>query len=650
MKYRRLRVSLFATLAVAVVGLFLLLSNRDRSTTINESTVSESTVDDEMSAAEKTIARTIDSEEIILEYTPKLAQLAAGVLNLKLPDFHSRDLFSPVVEVADLAIEKEPSLADELPRIKARIYHWPLSAQERKTSFDDLQLWKEALRDVRYFRHAKFYFVRGKFLDSEQSKWRADVGFTGLARMSDDSWRLVKAKQQLDWQRHSPSTQVGKPRWYIARWHQKSFTTIEAPWRAFAETLDLAVRERGQLAKARTSIHHQLVVKMAREHLFTKDFTPLGEPFDALAEDRHPGIAVVDLDQDGFDDLYVLPHWGTNQFFHNQGDGTLVEIASEIGLDFENYCTCALFADFDNDGDSDLLIGRSLKPSLYLVNEEGTFVDRSAQLVSTVLPSLVSSITAADYDNDGLLDVYFSTYAGNTVQYVELNEGIAEKNGKMLTRYLSEPDSVELYRRAAKNEMITARVGPPNLLLRNLGGRFERAPVSDDLAVWRNTFQSSWGDFDDDGDDDLYVANDFAKNQLFQNQGDGSFLDVTDATDTADIGFGMGASWGDYDNDGRQDLYVSNMYSKAGRRITSQVRGIVDPRFERMAQGNSLLHNNGETFDRVSGLQPPALLVEKAGWSWGSQFADFDNDGFLDIYALSGFYSAPKEIAVQVDL
>ncbi len=186
------------------------------------------------------------------------------------------------------------------------------------------------------------------------------------------------------------------------------------------------------------------------------------------------------------------------------------------------------------------------------------------------------------------------------------------------------------------------------MLLVNRGGRFEVPEEASALRVFRNTFQSTWSDFDRDGDPDVYLASDYGPNQLFRNEGDGSFRDVTGATGTADVGFGMGASWGDYDHDGRQDLYVTNMYSTAGNRILHKFSH-VDEEILGTARGNTLFRNRSGSFEKVSGLKAPSLTVEKAGWSWGGQFADVDNDGFLDIYALSGYYTAPRKVAIARD-
>ncbi len=170
------------------------------------------------------------------------------------------------------------------------------------------------------------------------------------------------------------------------------------------------------------------------------------------------------------------------------------------------------------------------------------------------------------------------------------------------------------------------------------------------VGVWENTPQTIWSDYDEDGDPDLYVANDFAPDCLFRNDGADGFVDVAGEIGLDVYGFGMGASFGDYDNDGLQDLYVSNMYSKAGRRILARFDGISSD-FIKSAEGNVLYRHLGDgSFQQVSGLEKPSLQVAEAGWSWGGQFADFDNDGDLDIYALSGYFTAPKELASEIDL
>jgi hypothetical protein len=115
------------------------------------------------------------------------------------------------------------------------------------------------------------------------------------------------------------------------------------------------------------------------------------------------------------------------------------------------------------------------------------------------------------------------------------------------------------------------------------------------------------------------------------------------------MGFGMGAAWGDYDLDGRQDLYVSNMYSKAGLRIVEHF-GQLDERFRRSADGNRLYRNTGDRLQLASANEGAGLKVHKAGWSWGGQFMDFNNDRFPDIYVTSGYFTAPEKFATEKDL
>ena len=126
----------------------------------------------------------------------------------------------------------------------------------------------------------------------------------------------------------------------------------------------------------------------------------------------------------------------------------------------------------------------------------------------------------------------------------------------------------------------------------------------------------------------------------------GTFTDLSNAH-TGEIGFGMGGSWGDYDNDGRADMYTTNMFSKAGMRIAEQMQSSAI--VTQSARGNSLIRNGADGFYKVSGMEPPAPRVEAADFGWGGGFADLNNDGYLDVYVPAGQVSMPPEVATIGD-
>ncbi len=584
----------------------------------------------------------IASEEVILDLERELKKLSTGVMNLELPDSEGRPVFAERVRVVELS-GSPPARTDEFPTVAMDSWSWPLDGGGRDLAASELRLWRPLLEHVRYFQNAKFFVVRGSFVSETRDRYEADVGFSATALMESDQIAWINSRQLVRFQRGLEKPAEGESQWRIDDWETQKLDVMGAKKPLFVETLG-AVLGPEDLARARRSAHEELVL----QSIIDADKFKAPNPWFHLASvDRHPGISVADVDRDGLDDIYVMDRETTSLLFRNRGDGTFEEVASRMGLDIEDFSAAAVFADFDNDGDSDGFVGRTLAPSMYLVNEGGRFVDRSQDLVEGGLPYLASSVNAVDYDGDGLLDVYVSTYAAQMIDSSEKNLAAA------LSSYLSSEDLAELERRLQPEVVGNKSMnypGPPNVLLKNVGGgRFIFAADARELRVFRNTYQSTWADFDDDGDADVYLANDFSPNNLFRNDGDGKFVDVTAETETADIGFGMGASWGDYDNDGRQDLYVSNMYSKAGKRITGQLINI-NLSFAKMAGGNTLFRNAEKRFERASGVSEPAMLVEAAGWSWGSQFLDADNDGFLDIFALSGHYTAPKAVDAGVDI
>lgn len=346
------------------------------------------------------------------------------------------------------------------------------------------------------------------------------------------------------------------------------------------------------------------------------------QKFYSIDSTAHQGIAIGDADGDGLDDIYVTQQGGfPNRLYVQNIDGTLRDVSAEAGVDWMELSHAALFVDLDNDGDQDLAVSQSI--GLLIMENKGglKFETRYRE------PGAANyfSMAAADYDGDGDLDLYVCGYSPrNTEEYAD---------GARVTVPLPYHDS---------------RNGGPNKLLENDGDwRFHEATAAAGLDENndRHSFAASWEDYDNDGDPDLYVANDFGRNNLYQNQGRGAdgrvrFRDVAAAAGVEDMSAGMGVTWGDYNRDGLMDLYVSNMFSAAGNRVAYQREfkpGAPEDSlngFRRHSRGNSLFQNNGDgTFSDVS----VEAGVTMGRWAWGAQFADLNNDGWEDLYVANGY-------------
>ena len=168
----------------------------------------------------------------------------------------------------------------------------------------------------------------------------------------------------------------------------------------------------------------------------------------------------------------------------------------------------------------------------------------------------------------------------------------------------------------------------------------ESVGLNADNQRW--SFSASWEDYDNDGDLDLYVANDYGRNCLYHND-NGRFTNVAKAAGVEDIASGMSACWGDYDRNGYMDIYIANMFSAAGNRITFQRKfqpGMSNPTktlLQRAARGNSLFANSGDgTFVDVT----VDAAVTMGRWAWGSLFVDLNNDGWDDLVVANGFLTS----------
>lgn len=325
----------------------------------------------------------------------------------------------------------------------------------------------------------------------------------------------------------------------------------------------------------------------------------------------HNGIALGDVNNDGREDVYVCQSGGLpNRLFLAQADGTARDIAQQAGVDILDDTTCALFVDLDNDGNQDLVL-MTISGGLVL-SGDGTGKFEKKRILHECRNAF--SLTAADYDNDSLLDLYVGRYWPTS-----------ENRGEI----------------AIPVPYYDAQNGGRNLLFRNVGDwEFQDVTTATGLDVenTRYTMAAAWNDFDQDGRIDLYVANDFGRNCLYRNLG-GSFENVAASAGVEDSASGMSVTFGDFDRDGLDDLYVSNMFSSAGSRTTYQrqyaerfgAEGVRN--MQRMARGNTLFRNTGNgDFEDISELAG----VTMGRWAWGSLFSDLNNDGLEDIVVLNG--------------
>jgi ASPIC and UnbV/FG-GAP-like repeat len=314
--------------------------------------------------------------------------------------------------------------------------------------------------------------------------------------------------------------------------------------------------------------------------------------------------AVADYDGDGFEDVFVTDskETGKNRLYHNNGNFTFTDVAEKAGLangnDAENASSDALWLDYNNDGRPDLLVVRFGQNQLFENLGGGKFRDvtRKAGLIG--YKNAITAI-AFDYDHDGYVDLFVGSY------FQPVN--------------VFQPDTPRFFPESFE----TANNGGGLAVYHNnRNGTFSDATAKAGFKLSGWTLDLGHGDANNDGWDDLYIACDFGADRFFVNNGDGTFTDKTETAVGFDTKKGMNVDWGDYDNDGLLDIYVTN--------ITDDY----------MREGNFLWHNNGNlTFTDVARENG----VHDTGWGWGAKFFDYDNDGWLDLYVANGWVSAGKD-------
>ncbi|MDA0748733.1 MAG: VCBS repeat-containing protein, partial [bacterium] len=276
------------------------------------------------------------------------------------------------------------------------------------------------------------------------------------------------------------------------------------------------------------------------------------------------GLAWGDYDGDGDLDLYIT-NWGssvsptvsTNRLYRNNGNGTFSDVAAQAGVADNRNSIAALWADYDNDGDLDLYVVNFSEQDQLYRNEGGGSFSRvtSAAGVNVISQGSETGAAWGDYDGDGDLDLYLCKYYFRNSFYIN-----------------------------------------------NGNGSFSENAASAGIADIRDSEHAAWGDYDGDGDLDLYVVNREQNNALYRNNGNGSFSEVACALSLDNTDVGQAASWIDYDNDGDLDLFLANIGA------------------------NALYRNDGNnTFVNIA--ENDMQTTPSAWVSWTGVWGDFDNDG-----------------------
>lgn len=342
-----------------------------------------------------------------------------------------------------------------------------------------------------------------------------------------------------------------------------------------------------------------------------------------LPEDMGSGLAWGDYDNDGFEDVFIANFSGnidlseeqmshstaTSQLYHNNQNGTFTEVGAQAGLALTAWANGCAWGDYDSDGLLDLAVSCYGKNMLFHNNGNGSFSDVSEKSGIGLHEGFWAGINWGDYNMDGKIDLYVCGY----VNYQK---------------------SANLSKSMQYNAEVPASINPSsfkpikNLLFKNNGnGTFTEE--ADNAGVSNETGRSlaaAWCDFDNDGFPDIYVANDVSDNAMYRNKGNGTFEDVSYASFTADYRGAMGIGTGDWDNDGDFDMFITHWMAQENALYTNMIAQL---NTKGISNGNRL-----KFMDEADRYGLGQIALEYIGF--GTFFFDYNNDGFLDIYATNG--------------
>ncbi len=371
---------------------------------------------------------------------------------------------------------------------------------------------------------------------------------------------------------------------------------------------------------------------------------------------ENTGVAFGDYDNDGDEDLYVSVRGGHNKLFQNIDGTNFINVAEIAGVDYEGSSRTSIWLDVNNDGFLDLYVGNFNEIDiLYLNQGDGTFLEdtRNARIYN---PGRTFSVNAADVNLDGYIDIYVSNFKEENKLFLNRGDGsftnkieelgpISSLNamGAVFFDYDNDHD-IDLY---------LVHDGQPNIFYKNIGGgRYvdvsEAAGVNDDgfgMGV-------DIGDVNKDGWMDLYITN-LYENVLYLNNGDGSFSNISEKAGVGDYGMGWGTNFLDFNNDGLQDIYVANdsyfsdysnvLYKNMGDSTFSELSSEYEICSKMAGYGSAVADINRDGFVDL-------VLANAGSKDYLQLFFNQSNQGNWIGFKLKGVKSNPAAVGARLEL